>query len=107
MSYYILLKGDFFTSMYSGSRKRSFHIAKNQKGDSWRELFLTFLHPVRDPTLLIAILATFVEEVGYDVSWFRLLLVCLANFFIVRLLMRLMIGAICICLDIVIARWRR
>lgn len=58
-----------------------------------------FLYLFREPSILIAVIAMFLEEVGYDVAWSTLLLVFCINLIAIRLMTRLLVDAVCLCLD--------
>lgn len=59
---------------------------------------LDFINPLRDPSLLVALVLTFVEEGGQRDSWWWIVIVLLFNLLIVRLGVRLVSGSAVVCL---------
>src|SRR5437773_9071014 len=72
----------------------------NQAYESWIWTLLIFINPLRGPGILIAILATFFEEVGQDLSWYAILFICLTNLLAIRLISLIIMDTVCICLDL-------
>ena len=69
--------------------------------------FLAFLNPLREPAIIIATLATFVEEVGEALPWYVPLFICCINLLAIKLLTRLVMDSVCICLDAFLLLWKQ
>ncbi len=51
---------------------------------SWFWRIVDFINPLRDPSLTVAAVLTFVEEVGQPDSWYSIILIALVNWLAVR-----------------------
>lgn len=51
---------------------------------TWLWRILDFINPLRDPSLTVAAVLTFVEEAGQPDSWYSIILIALVNWFAVR-----------------------
>ena len=51
---------------------------------SWLWRILDFINPLRDPSLTVAAVLTFVEEAGQPDSWYSIILIALVNWLAVR-----------------------
>jgi hypothetical protein len=50
----------------------------------WRRRILDFINPLRDPSLTVAAVLTFIEEIGQHDAWYIVILVALVNWLAVR-----------------------
>ncbi|MBV9229805.1 MAG: hypothetical protein JOZ18_10870 [Chloroflexi bacterium] len=55
---------------------------KTSKNWLWR--ILDFINPLRDPSLIVAVVLTFIEEAGQHDAWYAILVVALVNWLAVR-----------------------
>ncbi len=55
---------------------------------------LDFINPLRDPSLIVAIVLTFIEEAGQPFTWYSIILVVLINWLAVRGIMWLVVNFI-------------
>jgi hypothetical protein len=74
-------------------------------GRNWVQL-LCFLNPLRGPGILVALVATGVQEVGESLPWYMLLLACLANLLLIRIVSWIIMDAVCFCLDVCLMLWK-
>jgi hypothetical protein len=51
---------------------------------TWLWRILDFINPLRDPSLTVAVVLTFVEEAGQPDAWYSIILIALVNWFAVR-----------------------
>lgn len=51
---------------------------------TWLWRIIDFINPLRDPSLTVAVVLTFVEEAGQPDSWYSIILIALVNWFAVR-----------------------
>ena len=51
---------------------------------SWLWRILDFINPLRDPSLTVAVVLTFVEEAGQPDSWYSIIIIALVNWLAVR-----------------------
>src|SRR5579862_3056449 len=56
---------------------------------------ILFVNPLRGPGIVVALIATFVEEVGQDLPWYALVLICLTNLLAIRLVSLIAMEAVC------------
>ena len=61
---------------------------------------LDLFHPLRDPSVTVALVLTFVEEVGQHDSWWWLAIVAFFNLLVVRLVVHLVTLAVLGCLHL-------
>ena len=59
---------------------------------SWLWRIVDFINPLRDPSLTVAAVLTFVEEVGQPDSWYSIILIALVNWLAVRGVVWLMVN---------------
>jgi hypothetical protein len=57
---------------------------KEKSGRSWLGRILDFINPLRDPSLTVAAVLTFIEEVGPHNAWYIIIVVALVNWLAVR-----------------------
>jgi hypothetical protein len=60
---------------------------------------LLFINPLRGPGIIVALIATFLEEVGQCLPWYILVLICLINLLAIRLMSLIVIEALCSFLE--------
>ena len=53
-------------------------------GKSWLWRILDFINPLRDPSLTVAAVLTFIEEAGQHDPWYIIIVIALVNWFAVR-----------------------
>ncbi len=57
---------------------------KAKKGQQWLWHILDFINPLRDPSLTVAAVLTFIEEAGQRDSWYWIIVIGLVNWLAVR-----------------------
>jgi hypothetical protein len=57
---------------------------EEKTGRKWLKRALDFVNPLRDPSLTVAAVLTFIEEVGQHDAWYSIILVALVNWLAVR-----------------------
>jgi hypothetical protein len=57
---------------------------KETTGRSWLWRILDFINPLRDPSLTVAAVLTFIEEVGQRNPWYLIIVIALVNWLAVR-----------------------
>nr|MBA2682407.1 hypothetical protein [Ktedonobacteraceae bacterium] len=61
-------------------------------GRKWLWRILDFINPLRDPSLTVAAVLTFIEEAGQHNSWFWIIVIALVNWLAVRGIVWLMVN---------------
>ncbi|GHO69211.1 hypothetical protein KSC_081030 [Ktedonobacter sp. SOSP1-52] len=57
---------------------------EERKGNSWLKRILDFVNPLRDPSLMVAAVLTFIEEAGNRDPWYMIVILALVNWLAVR-----------------------
>jgi hypothetical protein len=57
---------------------------EEKTGRKWLKRILDFINPLRDPSLTVAAVLTFIEEIGQHDAWYSIILVALVNWLVVR-----------------------
>lgn len=57
---------------------------EEKKGRTWLGRVLDFINPLRDPSLLVAAVLTFIEQAGQPFTWYSIIIVALINWLVVR-----------------------
>ncbi|HEX4203478.1 MAG TPA: hypothetical protein VHZ51_04635 [Ktedonobacteraceae bacterium] len=57
---------------------------EEQKGRTWPKRVIDAINPLRDPSLLVAAVLTFIEEAGQPFTWYSIIIVALINWLVVR-----------------------
>ncbi len=65
---------------------------EEQTGRKWLLRILDFINPLRDPSLTVAAVLTFIEEAGQHDAWYWIILVALVNWLAVRGLVWLVVN---------------
>ncbi len=65
-------------------RGREEFVLKAKSDRSWLGRILDFINPLRDPSLTVAVVLTFIEEAGQHDSWYWIILIGLVNWLAVR-----------------------
>jgi hypothetical protein len=67
---------------------------EEKKGRNLPKRILDMINPLRDPSLIVAIVLTFIEEAGQPFTWYIIILVALVNWLAVRGVMWLVVNFI-------------
>lgn len=67
---------------------------EENKGRNLPKRILDIINPLRDPSLIVAIVLTFIEEAGQPFTWYIIILVALVNWLAVRGVMWLVVNFI-------------
>jgi len=65
---------------------------EEKTGRKWLWRILDFINPLRDPSLTVAAVLTFIEEVGIRDAWYSIVIIALVNWFAVRGLVWLIVN---------------
>ncbi|GHO44316.1 hypothetical protein [Ktedonospora formicarum] len=57
---------------------------EERTGNSWLKRLLDFINPLRDPSLMVAAVLTFIEEAGQRDPWYMIVILALINWLAVR-----------------------
>src|SRR5437660_3752724 len=65
-------------------QSREEHILKAKADRKWIWRIVDFINPLRDPSLTVAAVLTFIEEAGQHDAWYWIIVVALVNWLAVR-----------------------
>src|SRR5216683_2816447 len=78
------VKPKYTTFCRTSSRDERSAVLEETNGRKWLKRIIDFINPLRDPSLTVAAVLTFIEEAGQPFTWYSVIIVALINWLAVR-----------------------